>query len=272
VAFSKTLLIWTDPDSGEGLSLQFDAITQETKDDSVEITDHPVEAGSNVADNARDSPALLTIEALISGIPNDALDDDAEINQQTITVDGMSDPGTQQVPLDIPPVPIAFSETGLIQAGVGALVGLFSGAPKATLTGGPLPAQYSTSANMLAQGSPRNRGRDVYEKLLLLKSQHVQLDLIQTAFRDYPDMMISRLSQPRAVGDGTSAKFQIDFKQIRIATSQTVAAPKPSVVRANAPVKKGSQGTKPADKEADKKSLAKDIEAAFVGFAKKFAG
>ncbi len=252
---SKTLLIWKDADSGERLSLQFDAVTSETKDDSVDITDHPVEAGSNVADNARDQPALLTIEAMTSGIPNDALDDDAVIVNQTITVNGMSVPGTRQFALDIPAVPLELSEAGLIQAGIGAVKGLFTGGPKATLAGVVLPATYSTQANLLVQDSPRNRGRDVYETLLLLKSSHVQLELIQTTFRDYTDMMIARVSQPRAVGDGTTAKFQIDFKQIRIATSQTVAAPKPSVVRANATQNKGAQGTKPADSAEAKKNM-----------------
>jgi hypothetical protein len=249
-ALSKTLLIWTDPDSGEALSLQFDAISSETKDDSVDITDHPVEAGSNVADNARDVPALLSIEAIVSGVPSLMLDADVSFVSQTITVDGVKPPGTQQVPLDIPAVPVQLSESGLIQAGIGALKGLFTGGPKATLTTTTRFESKASAVYQLEQGSPRNRGRDVYEMLLLLKSQHVQLDLIQTAFRDYPDMMIARLSQPRAVGDGTTAKFQIDFKQIRIAISQSVAAPKPSVVRANAPVAKGAEHPKP-DANAD---------------------
>lgn len=256
MSLSNTILIWTDPDSGEALSLQFDAVTSETKDDSVDITDHPVEAGSNVSDNARDQPALLTVEAVISGIPDNKLDGDALIGQQNITVNGMSAPGTQQVPLDIPAVPLEISESGLIQAGVGAIKGLFSSGPKATVFGKTLLAQSTQTATVLLQNSPRNRGRDVYEKLLLLKSQHVQLNLIKTTFRDYNDMMICRVSQPRAVGDGSTAKFQIDFKQIRIATSQTVSAPKPSVVRGNVTQSKGSQGTKPAANAAPKKSLA----------------
>lgn len=255
MALSKTLLIWTDPDSGEALSLQFDAVTSETKDDNVEITDHPVEAGSNVADNARDQPAMLTIEALISGIPNNEIDEDAGVVQQSVTVDGMAAHSTKNVPLDIPSPPIQLSETGLIQAGVGALTSLLSGPPTATMWDEPQRASYDTNASLLQQDSPRNRGRDVYEKLLLLKSQHVQLDLIQTAFRDYTDMMISRVSQPRAVGDGTSAKFQIDFKQIRIAISQTVAAPKPAEVRGNTAQNKGAQNPKPASKPEDKESL-----------------
>jgi len=260
---SLTTLLWTDPDSGDGLSLTFDATTGETKDDSVDITDHPVEVGSNVADNARDAPALITIEAVVSETPNPNLDDDVALTSVDITVFDREDGGTKSFALDIPAPPIQFSESGLVQAGIGALKGALFGAPKATAIAPTKARNRTVTAQAYQQATERNRVRDVYDKLLLLKSQHVTLDLIQTAYRDYVDMMVARVSQPRALGDGRSAKFQIDFKQITIASSQVVAAPKPAVTRANTTQSKGSQGTKPADQEAARKSLTKRLEEYF---------
>jgi len=259
MAVSLTMLLWTDADSGDGLSLQFDVTTTETKDDSVDITDHPVEVGSNVADNARDAPALITLEAIVSETPNPQLDEDVSLSSVDITVFDREPNGTTTFALDIPTPPIQFSESGLLQAGIGAIKGALFGAPKATAIAPTKARTHTEQAQAYQQTSDRNRVRDVYDKLLLLKSQHVMLDLIQTAYRDYTDMMVARVSQPRALGDGRSAKFQIDFKQITIASSQVVAAPKPSVVRGNTTKSKGSQGAKPADKAADKQSLAKDV-------------
>lgn len=258
-----TTLLWTDPDSGEALSLAFDATTGETKDDSVDITDHPVEEGSNVADNARDAPALLTIEAVVSETPNPQLDDDVSLRGIDLTVFEREDDGTKTFALDIPTPPVQFSESGLIQAGIGALKGALFGAPKATAIAPTKERTRTVTARVFQQDTERNRVRDVYDKLLLLRSQHVTLDLIQTAYRDYTNMMVARVSQPRAAGDGQSAKFQIDFKQITISSSQVAAAPKPAVVRGNTSQSEGSQGTKPADKPEQRVSIAKRTLEAF---------
>jgi hypothetical protein len=256
MATSKTSLLWTDPDSGESLSLQFDATTGETKDDTVEVTDHPVEEGSNVADNARDAPALLSIEAIVSETPNPQLDADVSLRGIDLKVDVRSAPKSTTFALDIPTPPVQFSESGLIQAGIGAIKRSIFGAPKATANGATSAQTNNDTARAYQQDEPRNRARDLYDKLLLLKSQHVRLDLIQTSYRDYTDMMVTRVSQPRAVEDGLSLRLQIDFKQIRIASSQTVAAPKPAVTRGNTTQKKGSQGTKPAPKPVEHESIA----------------
>ena len=263
MAKSLTALLWTDPDSGDGLSLIFDVTTTETKDDNVEITDHPVEEGSNVADNARDAPALMTLEAVVSETPNPQLDDDISVSPVDIEIFDRMPDGTQTFELDIPSPPIQFSESGLAQAGIGALKGLLFGAPQATALAPTKLSHVKATAQAYQQSTERNRVREAYDKLLRLKSQHVTLDLIQTAYRDYTDMMIARVSQPRATDDGRAAKFQIDFKQIRIASSQIVAAPKPAVVRGNTTQNKGSQSAKPADKAETKRSLAKNLSQYF---------
>jgi hypothetical protein len=96
--------------------------------------------------------------------------------------------------------------------------------------------------------------RDVYDKLLKAKDTHV-LITVTTAHRDYRNMMITRLAAPRTTAEGTSSKFQIDFKQIRIASSQSVAAPKPAEPRAQPVSNNGKQGAKPAPDAEKKQSI-----------------
>ena len=92
----------------------------------------------------------------------------------------------------------------------------------------------------------RNRIRDVYDLLLKAQSRRLLVS-VQARYREHFDMLIERVAQPRAVEDGSSARFQIDLKRIRVSDSQTVAAPKPAETRGAGSKNKGSQATKPAD-------------------------
>ena len=81
-----TTLFWQDPDSGETEILAFDAVVSLSPEDSVTITDHPVEQGSNITDHARDEPERLSIEGIVSTVPNVAVDDDAELSSLDLEV------------------------------------------------------------------------------------------------------------------------------------------------------------------------------------------
>lgn len=52
-------------------SVQLDASIDETHSAESEITDYPVEEGSNVSDNSRPKPARLTIRGVVTGTPMD---------------------------------------------------------------------------------------------------------------------------------------------------------------------------------------------------------
>src|SRR6187402_2972286 len=122
-----TTFYWTDVDTEQTVLLVFDVVTGLTPDDPVQITDHPVEEGSDVTDNARDLPNRLSVEAIVSMTPNAKIDDDVEVSDVTLAPDMRKPFKTTTFPLDIPSPPIQLSESGLLQAGVGALVGLLSG-------------------------------------------------------------------------------------------------------------------------------------------------
>lgn len=249
-----TALFWTDKDSGDFVILNFDAVTGLSPEDDVDVTDHNVEEGSPVTDNARSAPAILTVEGVVSMVPNPLIDDDVAVADVRLTVPTRKPGSKITFPLDIPPVPVQFSETGLINAGIGALSKALLGGPQATASDVSVPTTQTVTARAIQQTSPRNRVRSFYGQLLKVKDDHTLIDIV-SLHRDWRGMMVKRVAAPRTSADGTSLKFQIDLKQIRTASSQTVAAPKPAEPRAQRVSNKGKQGPTPDPKPADRESL-----------------
>lgn len=251
-----TKLYWTDTVSNELVTIFFDAVTGLNPEDLVTITDHPVEQGFPVTDGARSQPTHLSIEGMVSLTPNPKIDKDARLAPLDLRVYGRMRQ-SKTLTLDIPKPPIQLSESGLLQAGVGAITGLFSGAPKMNVSEISGAIERTTiSAQAIQQDAPRNRVRDMYEALLRVKDQHALISIL-SKHRDYSDMMIERLAKPQTSADGTTAKFQLDLKQIRTVSSQSVTAPKPAEPRGNGMANKGSQSAKPGANPEKKKSLLK---------------
>lgn len=266
MAASPTKVYWTDVDSGEVITVIFDAVTTLNPTDEVDVTEHPVEEGADVSDNARSKSGVLSMEATVSMVPNIDLDKDVGLEQIDVQV-ALRKPGApHRVTLDIPSPPIQLSESGLLQAGIGAIVSLLSGAPKAQFNGKTIPSFVTVPAKLLQQDAPRNRVRAVYDTLLKLKDDHTLVTIL-TAHRDHFDMMMTSIGESRTTADGSSAKFQIDWKQVRTVSSSSVAAPKPAEPRGQPKVNKGSQNTKPAENPADKESLLKrGVDSVFSNF------
>jgi hypothetical protein len=157
-----------------------------------------------------------------------------------------------------PQPPVQISVGGLLGAGLSALTG--GPSFNAKFSGGSEPSTETVKARALQQNSPRNRVRDVYEALLRVKDAR-SLVTVSLRDRDLFDMMIERVAEPRIVEDGSSAKFQVDLKNIRTAASKTVASPKPAEARSKTPTNKGAQAAKPdADPKQRRKTLMKAIE------------
>lgn len=260
-------LYWTDTDSGEVVTVIFDVITTMTPEDTVDITAHPVEEGADVTDHARSQAPRLTIEGVVSLGPNALLDTDVGYEKVDLQVSGRKAGASKTFTLDIPSPPVQLSESGVIQAGIGALKGALFGAPKAKVNGATIPSLSNAQVTVLQQDSPRNRIRDTYDTLLKVKDQHALITVL-TLHRDHFDMMIERIAEPRTAEDGTSAKFQIDLKQVRTVSSQTVQAPKPKEPRAAAPKAVGSKNGKPDPNPGPKVSIAQQL----ADFAKSLGG
>jgi hypothetical protein len=252
-------LYWTNEDTGEIDAIKFDAVTSEDPTDAVTITDHPVEEGANVVDHARDEPARITIEAYVTNTPHQGNlneDDDHVTTSIPLTARLMGDPGSQSIKLDVAKPPVEISESGLIQAGVSALGGAIFGAPNetATVQSPPDPRSRNLTATALQSPSRRNRAREAYDKLLAAMQARALVTVVAD-MREYFDMLIERVGKPRASGDGTAVKFQVDLRRLRIAESKTVQSPQPTEARGATVKSFGSQSVKEDPNAVDKESI-----------------
>lgn len=247
-----TIFYWQDDESGETESVQFDVVDGEEPEDVATPTDHAVEQGLNVTDHVRMEPAALTVEGIVSNMVNPMLDDDLISEQVELQVPVLDDPGFVTTPLNVPSAPIEPSPSGLLQAAVGGLKSLFTGGPQFTHRGEPKRTTRTFTVTAIKQEEPRDRIRDVYEKLLKAQ-QRALLVTVQETHREHYDMVFTRIGKPKRLEDGKAARFQVDLRQIRVGDSETVQAPQPTEARGKAGVSAGSKNGK-----ADPNAAAKE--------------
>lgn len=240
-----TTLYWTDDDTGELTAITFDTTTSEEPVDTVTITSHPLEEGADTTDHVRKEPEEITVEAYITNTPhhgNLGPDDDHVLTTIPLRVPVIGPRGTQSIPLTIAQPPIGLSVSGLVTAGINALTDASHITATAQSDGDP--KTLSLSARGLQSPTKRNRARIAYDALRAAQ-EAASLITVIAEDREYFDMILQRIARPRATGDGTAFKFQIDLHRIRIASSRTVEAPKPAEARGSATVSSGTQATKP---------------------------
>lgn len=252
-----TILYWQDEDTGETTVFQFDSLIAETHEDTLTITDHPVEEGVDVSDHAREEPTRLTLEGFISNVPQPS-DDDAAFQTVTLDVPTIGAPGTKTIALDVAQAPIGLSVAGLLDAGIGALKGAILGGPKGTFQKPGLRSRSAPTATMLQQNSPRDRVRDGYEKLLLPQGKKLFVTA-QTRLREHFDMLLERVSAPVTTDDGLGCTFTVDLRRVRISTSETVQSPKPSELSGQSTKNGGSKNAKESANAAQAESIVHDF-------------
>lgn len=239
-----TVLYWYDEDPPFLThEIRFGAITAENHEDLVTITEHPVEAGSSTSDHARQEPPRITIEGVVSTVISAGMPGTTQaprVEQMPQMVRGPDRPESHQLPKP----PIQPDAAGL----VGAAIGAITGAAKPLIIKVPTYRLGRTPVTIpgVERITPGDRPREVYEQLLEAKGKNA-LVTVATRFREYFDMMFERITLLRTAEDGTSGRFQIDLKRVRIASTETVEAPIPAEARGAAGRNRGAQATKPAD-------------------------
>lgn len=229
------ILSWKDKQTGAVDMVRFDVVTTETHESLLAITDHPVEEGNDVVDNARPSAPRVTVVGYVSNKPLWSNPD----------VEKFAD--FREIDLVIPkqPKPFPLTPGGLTRLATGAISDVLT---EIGLKAGP-PSKYSALA---AQSGFPNRAKIVYETLLLAQSRRSRVKIV-TTMREVDNMLIERLNMPRTVEDGNGATFEIDLKNIRTVQSATTNAPVPLEARGAGQTSKGSQNPKAKD-DAKKKA------------------
>lgn len=199
------------PDDGSGL-VSFDLLLTESHSDTSSVTTHPVEQGVNVADHVKPDPVKYSCDVWMTNSPK--------------APDPVYGGDYEPVTLSIPPSnpltqPIASSVSGAISSAIF----------------GPPVAQ------MLVFPAPFDRVNDMHETLSNLKASGGTSTVI-TSTQTYSDMVLVKVEYTKE--DAGAGTFSLDFEQILVVTSATVAAPKPIEPRGAPAKSKGSQATTPA--------------------------
>ncbi len=218
-------LVWLDK-AGSTQSLRFDAVSSETHESLLTLTDHPVEVGANVVDNAREMPDTITIEGFISSKPLRS-----NPGMAGVLPDGTFD-------LNIPKKDLQLSVTSAI----GALGDLID------------PGPSSATAQVATSDFP-NRLRATYETLRQMQKDR-SLASVVSGMTTALSMMVTRVGAARTLADGTGATFHVELRKVRLVSSETVDAPEPTEKRGMIAADAGSQGTKDANAGKTQKSLA----------------
>lgn len=237
-------------------TLYFDVVTDESWDGANIITEHPVETGSNVADNIRVGLRELQLTVFSTNEPFQGNTFTTPAAQQT-TIGPYAIPGSELI---TPDTLVAQEWANGIPFG-----------PIATFFAEPYPFPFSPdlglpdnpgiqqSVNLLAQ--PDNTIDYVarmYELLELLRTTGT-LITVYGSKNGCKNMAIESVNMDRSSDTGTGAEFIIKLKEIRFVTTQTVAAPQPTIKAAVPPVSKGQQNGTDAPPP-----VAKSVAASFA--------
>ena len=230
--------VWIQPDVGP--AIYFDLIVSETQTNTSEVTDHPVEIGSDVSDNVRHPPEHIAIEAVVTNSPTEA---------QAKIVGGWTP--QQPVQLTIPKFEPPLSLTSVIAAGVSALGDLLFGTPP-------------TIATVMVPNGPSDRIAQVHNTLTALERAGSIVSVVGST-KTYDNMIITSVTVDRA--ELGSATIRIELRRINIVATATVAAPTP-LIKAAVPKKDTGPQAPQELTAAQKQSLAKQGGSAGIGFVK----
>lgn len=270
----STALYWYDEDNNKTHEIRFDAVVNSTFEDSISITEHPIETGAATTDHARDEPARFTIEGIVSAVISVGQEG---VVQRTsmVSYDELTQTGMRQQTLDIPvpPSPPQADQSLSVDTStrqprvkrpqrtrqVDGASSADTSAPREekkyvievpVYTKGTKTAQITISERVV----PKYRPREIYESLLQAKTKKAMF-VISTNFRDYYDMQLERVVLLRSAEDGTSGRFQLNLKQVFVRSTEVVSVPIPAEARGAVSKNKGKQATKEKEPPPEARSL-----------------
>lgn len=223
-----------EDDAGFTELVRFDILKVETHEAPTDVTEYPVEEGSDISDNARPGVKKLQIEGFVSNKPllrnlKDAQQVDiASFLPLQIQSKQVLPAGTRSQILDLPEkqsgLPLG---PGAVTQAIYGFIDSLSGPVSATL------ARYRVQTDnwtvrTLQQPSPVDRIVEMQEKLNDIW-ENSRICRVVTSLEHYDDMIIENRVSRRSVDDGSGATFSFELKKIKFVTSDIIAAPNPIV-------------------------------------------
>ena len=230
------------PDDLSSLIISFDVTMSENHEATADVTEHPVELGSDISDNVKQNPASLTVEVYMTSTPI----------VEGGTAGGVILPQLLEFPTYSPP--LAPTPGALFNA-----IGNGLTAVSQAIFGPPPPIVV----NLLQFPNQFDPVQATYNTLMDLWTRGQTMSVV-TSVTTFNTMVLTNVSLPRTEPGGAS--FTLNFKQIRTVTTATVTAPKPAVKRGNPNQAKGGQSTSTPDANSGAKaSFAKQLATKLLG-------
>lgn len=197
--------------------LDIDAVIIESYDIGADVTEHPVEEGSDITDNARPKLNAISLECAVTNQP--------------ITSPREHLGSTEAVELELPSV------TRITRGAMG-MAGRRSSTEEAA---------QSQGARVLQFEDEFDRCRECYEQLEELRTNGTPIDVIGARFGDLEGYQIVGLSVP--VDNDNGIIFTLVIKERRTARTQEVDAPSPMVERGRRGTNRGNQAGRENENE-----------------------
>ena len=210
-------LSWGATAAEFGTFMSFDAVLSEEHARTSQVTDHPVEEGTNIVDNVRPLPDRLTLEVFVSDTP-------------IASPLSVLSPATLDIPMPAQGGALAGIAGGL-SSPLNALI-----SPRPGPTYGVNVQQFSDYTDFVGIA---------FTQLDTLRTTATLISVV-TPKAQYTNMILESIRMHRDPRTGTSANFTLEFREIVTVTSQIVSAPLPSIPPATPPVNTGKQQTAPA--------------------------
>lgn len=212
-------LTWDDGNS----SLYFDLTVAEKIESTLMVTDHPVEDGPDISDNAKMEIDKFSLRMFVSSVP--LVDQNNWFG------------GTTQVQYDVD-LPPAIGIAALGQAISNAVVG-----------------QQGTQVQMLQWNAPIDAVQATLQQLQNLQTSKTLLQVV-TSKRNYQNALLAKVTLDRTAQEGSGGSFSLEFKQLRVVTLAFTNSPLPAQPRGAPPVSKGSKTTTKQDPQKRSVALA----------------
>ena len=242
---SRTLFIQTNTPSGIPIPLiVMDAITEEKPSYSAEITDHPVESGTEISDHFQPKPVMLRLKGKISSTPIDA----------GVAIANVLAGGYQ-----------AFTNSqfrsNLLNSGVSQGIGL---------VGASLQGKSQNIGASAASAAMDSVSRSI---LLTVYSNGIPFDVV-TKRQRFSNMLIANMSFPRTDETGYSLDFEMELKQLRIVSPNKVLKTQTSedvISSAASSTNVGAQATQQASTQTTS-AISDSNLSSIPGMSSKFPG
>ena len=184
VPVASPTLLWQDP-SGVNKSYDIFVVTEMHELHS-KVSDHPVEVGTDVADDMRPEVDHITLEVFVSQSPPGAG------QRQNITT-------------QLPTMPVAFTINGALTA-----LGILGG-----------DSQISPSLDVI---QPKDYVDDALTTFRYLRDTATLITVI-LAHAQYSSMVLQNVTLHRDRATGLGGAFTLEFRQIRVVSTSLTDAP-----------------------------------------------